>query len=177
MQPLIVTLDLDDVSQAAFDRLRRAHFAPERNHLAAHVTLFHALPGAAEAEVVADLEDAVRRPAFPVRVRGLRFLGRGVAYDLESPELAALRCGLARPWAPWLTPQDRQRHSPHVTVQNKAAPEQARALLAELSAGFVPYDVTATGLALWRYVGGPWEPVGRWAFLGRGLGAQGVDRP
>jgi hypothetical protein len=39
-------------------------------------------------------------------------------------------------------------------------PERARALLQELQNDFVPYDVTATGLALWRYLGGPWEPLG-----------------
>ena len=46
-----------------------------------------------------------------------------------------------------------------MTVQNKVPPDRARALLAELQAGFAPYDVTATGLALWRYLGGPWEHV------------------
>ena len=33
--------------QAAFDRLRTAHFPPERNQLAAHLTLFHHLPPSA----------------------------------------------------------------------------------------------------------------------------------
>jgi len=51
-----------------------------------------------------------------------------VAYTLDAPELAALRAGLAAAWEPWLTPQDRQRHAPHVTVQNKVAPAVARAL-------------------------------------------------
>ena len=50
-----------------------------------------------------------------------------------------------------------------MTVQNKVTPERARTLLAELAAGFAPYDVTATGLGLWRYLGGPWEPVERYA--------------
>jgi hypothetical protein len=104
------------------------------------------------------------RPTFPLRVTGLRNLGRGVAYLLHSPELDALRGALARSWQPWLTPQDRSRHSPHVTVQNKVLPAQARELLAHLQAGFVPYDVTARGLALWRYLGGPWEPVAELPF-------------
>lgn len=159
VQPLIVTLALDSASQAAFDALREAHFPPERNHLQAHVTLFHALPGEHEDAVRHDLADVADRPSYAVRVSGLRSLGRGVAYVLESEQLAATRQELARRWAPWLTPQDRQRHAPHVTVQNKVAPEAARALLAELSAGFRPYDVRGTGLALWRYVGGPWEPL------------------
>ena len=129
------------------------------------MTLFHALPGEQEDAVRADLTDAARRPPFEVAVTGLRFLGRGVAYDLASPHLDALRGSLVRAWAPWLTAQDRQPHRAHVTVQNKVAPEQARALLEQLRAEFSPYEVRAQGLALWRYLGGPWEPVARWAFV------------
>jgi 2'-5' RNA ligase len=127
--------------------------------LSAHVTLFHALPGEHEDAVRADLAAAARRPPFEVDVTGVRFLGRGVAYELSSPEAEDLRAALARGWAPWLTAQDRQGHRPHVTVQNKVAPEVARALHAELSAAFVPGAVTARGLGLWRYLGGPWASV------------------
>jgi 2'-5' RNA ligase len=159
VQPLIVTLALDALAQQRFDALRTAHFPPERNHLAAHVTLFHALPGEQEEQVRRDLAEAAARPDFDLRVTGLRSLGRGVAYVLQSEELTRLRQDLRDRWEPWLTPQDAHRHSPHVTVQNKVEPAQARALLAELQRDFTPYDVTATGLALWRYLGGPWEPV------------------
>jgi hypothetical protein len=94
-----------------------------------------------------------------------------VAYVLESAELDDTRAGLAAARAKDLTPQDRQRLRPHVTVQNKATPQSAGALLAQLSEGFVAYDVTATGLALWRYLGGPWEPLAEVPFLP----AQAVD--
>ena len=130
------------------------------------MTLFHALPGEQEDAVRAELSAAAERPAFAVAVTGVRFLGRGVAYDLVSAELDALRASLARSWAPWLTPQDRHRHRAHVTVQNKVAPETARALHARLSASFVPGSVTARGLGLWRYLGGPWEPVAAFPFPG-----------
>ena len=162
--PLVVTLLLDDAAQERFDALRRAHFPPERNHLQAHVTLFHALPGAYEAQVRADLERCAGRPAYDVDVVRVRSLGRGVAYDLRSAELAAQRAELARTWQPWLTPQDARPHAAHVTVQNKVTPERARALLQELAAGFVPYAVRATGLGLWRYLGGPWEPLAAYRF-------------
>jgi 2'-5' RNA ligase len=163
-QPLIVTLLLGEEAQQRFDQLRAHHFPPERNVLAAHVTLFHALPGGELATVDADLARAAARPAFDVAVTGVRSLGRGVAYTLASAELAELRAGLAEAWAPWLTPQDRQRHAPHVTVQNKVEPAVARALHAELAAAFVPGSVPARGLGLWRYLGGPWEPVAEYAF-------------
>ena len=164
MQPLIVTLALDEQAQARFDELRRRHFPPERNHLSAHVTLFHALPGEQEAEVREAVREEAARPRFAVRVAGLRSLGRGVAYALESVELQALRGALATRFAGVLTPQDRQPHRPHVTVQNKVVPETARALLAELERGFAAYDVTACGLVLWRYLGPTWELLVRQDF-------------
>lgn len=164
MHPLVVTLLLDEAAQARFDALRTAHFPPERNHLAAHVTLFHALPGEREAQVRSDLAEVARREPFEVRVRRVRSLGRGVAYDLAAAGLDECHRELAARWEPWLTSQDRQRLSAHVTVQNKVAPEVARRLLAELSAGFAPYAVQARGLGLWRYLGGPWEPLEELAF-------------
>ena len=164
--PLVLTLGLDDAATARFDALRRAHFPAERLVVGAHLTLFHALPGEHEDAVRGELAAAAERPAFEVAVTGVRSLGRGVAYDLESAELDALRASLARAWAPWLTPQDRQRHRAHVTVQNKVTPEAARALHARLSASFVPGTVTARGLGLWRYLGGPWEPVATFPFPG-----------
>ena len=132
--------------------------------LAAHVTLFHALPGDHHDAVRADLAAAADHGSFDVAVTGLRFLGRGVAYVLESRELAAVRDRLAAAWQPWLTPQDRQRHAPHVTVQNKVAPAVARALHERLGADFVPWTARARGLGLWRYLGGPWEPVAEHPF-------------
>ena len=164
LAPLVVTLVLDAASQERFDALRREHFPPERNHLAAHVTLFHALPGDRLESVVADLRAAAGREPFPVAVLGLRLLGRGVAYDLAAAELSELHARLAARWQPWLTAQDRQRLAPHVTVQNKVEPATARRLHAQLSADFRSVDVTAVGLALWRYEGGPWSPVDTAAF-------------
>ena len=162
--PLVLTLRLDPAAQERFDALRRAHFPPERNHLQAHVTLFHALPGEHLDDVRADLEQSAQRPAYDVEVVRVRSLGRGVAYDLRSPELSAQRTALAQRWQPWLTPQDARPHAAHVTVQNKVPPERARALLRELAASFQPYAVQATGLGLWRYLGGPWEPLGIYRF-------------
>ncbi len=164
MRPLIVTLLLEEVAQRRFDGLRERHFPADRNRLAAHVTLFHAVPGEHEDVVRADLAAAAGRPAFDVEVAGLRSLGGGVAFDLHSDDVGQLRTALARRWAPWLTRQDAQWRHPHVTVQNKVPAEVARALHAELAADFTPYRVPAVGLGLWRYLGGPWEPVGQYRF-------------
>ena len=162
--PLIVTLLLDEAAQERFDRLRAAHFPSARNHLAAHVTLFHALPGELLAEVRDALRTAADRPPFRVAVTGVRFLGRGVALDLAAAELTELRASVAAVFADRLTPQDRQWSRPHVTVQNKVEPAVARALHADLSAAFVAEEVTARGLGLWHYRGGPWDPDAEFPF-------------
>jgi 2'-5' RNA ligase len=161
---LVVTLLLDDGAQRRFDDLRTAHFPADRLVVGAHVTLFHALPGEQLAAVRAELARVAARPAFPVAVTGVRFLGRGVAFDLAAPELLALRSAVARAFDPWLTRQDRQRSRPHVTVQNKVDPQVARALHADLSASFVPESVPARGLGLWHYLGGPWAAEAEFPF-------------
>lgn len=165
--PLILTLALHPDDQARFERLRILHFPAGRNLIPAHVTLFHHLPGPEIDAIQHALQQrCATLPPFPVVACGLRFLGRGVAYALEAPELATLRAGLARQWHEWLTPQDRQGYRPHVTIQNKATPEAARALQQNLQAAFAPFAVRAEGVLLWRYLGGPWEAVGRHAFAG-----------
>ena len=166
-RPLILSAVLHEPVQRRLDDLRRDHFPADRNHLDAHVTLFHHLPGPHLDAVTEAVAAAARAPAPAVDVTGVRSLGRGVAVTLSSPELAALRAELARTWAPWLTPQDRTKRDLHVTVQNKVEPAAARALLASLSATVVPERTRAVALALWRYAGGPWEPVVRFAFADR----------
>ncbi|MGQ0465347.1 MAG: 2'-5' RNA ligase family protein [Sporichthyaceae bacterium] len=162
--PFLVTLVLDERSQREFDDLRRRHFPPERLLVGAHLTLFHKLPPEHGAALVADCADVATRPPFAVRSVGVRFLGRGVAVDVEAPELADLRAELATRWQPWLSAQDRQPFRGHVTVQNKVEPAVARTLHEALGAAFVPGEHGATGLDVWRYRGGPWEHVRRLPF-------------
>lgn len=166
---LILTLRLDGASFALLDGLRAAHFPPARNFLPAHITLFHALPGDEEPAIRATLaEVAAATGQLPLSFPAARFLGRGVALTVASPTLVALRGALASRWAPWLSAQDRQPYHPHVTIQNKVAPEAARALYAQLAAGWQPFAGTGEGLLLWRYLGGPWELLADLPFTGAG---------
>ena len=57
--PLILSAVLDAPVQRRLDALRRTHFPPDRNHLDAHVTLFHHLPGAEEDAVAEEVDEAV----------------------------------------------------------------------------------------------------------------------
>ena len=163
--PIIVTALFGAADQAWFDSQRRAHFPPERNHLAAHLTMFHHLPPAMADEVKHRLTRETRGvPAPAARVAGVFSLGRGVAYRIDSPDLAAIRARLADAFAGLLTPQDQAGWRAHVTVQNKVAPAAAKALLAALQEGFTPRPVTVAGLAAWWYRGGPWELLSRHRF-------------
>lgn len=163
-EPLILTLSLDSASQQHFDALRDAHFPADRLVVGAHLTMFHAIPGALEDELRLLLARCAEREPFGLTVRPPRLLGGGVAYDLASVEAARLRDDVRGALAGRLTRQDAQGWRPHVTVQNKVGREVAAALHARLLADFRPWPVTATGLALWRYLGGPWEPVAAWGF-------------
>lgn len=166
LQPLIVSLKLNQTSFKILNALRQRHFPPERNYLDAHITLFHALPGEHEAAVLDTLREvASETSCFPVLMPGVRFLGRGVAIEIESEALVKLRSRLASVWSAWLTPQDRQGFRPHVTVQNKVSAEQARSLYDELSMQWSPLIAEGNGLWLWRYMNGPWELIAEISFL------------
>ena len=154
----IVTLALEEEAQRWFDAQRQAYFPPALNHIPAHLSLFHSLPGNATTRGIL-CETAADQQPFTMTVDGVRSMGRGVLYTFASPELEALHNILAASFKTFLTPQDRQPLRPHVVVQNKVEPEEAKALLAELQAGFVSRSVEATGLTWWEYLGGPWRLI------------------
>ena len=155
MEPtFILTAEMDDGSFAWLDDLRRRHFPPERNFLPAHLTLFHKL----SSTQVSHLR-ALDAPEAPVGLHFDRtvFLGFGVAVHVESAGLMALREAIRRTVGGELSRQDSQPWKPHVTVQNKASAESARALQETLTRSFAKRDGTATGLLVWEYLGGPWR--------------------
>ncbi|HEX7873272.1 MAG TPA: 2'-5' RNA ligase family protein [Sphingobium sp.] len=152
--------------QAWADALRLRYFPPERNHLPAHITLFHHLPPTCLAEVQDRLARLAQEPRPRARLEGFYSLGGGVAVRVESAELLALRDYLADHFALLLTPQDRASPRLHITIQNKVTAEVARATLAEVSAEFRPRPLVIAGLAAWHYRGGPWSLIRRYRFRG-----------
>jgi len=170
LAPLIVTALLDADAAARFEMMRRAYFPVARNKTPAHLTLFHALPGAQLADIEDELaERCWQAEPFAARASGLRFLGAGVAINIDAPPLVALHTGIAQSWLGVLTPQDRQRFNPHITVQNKVTPTHARQTFDALQAVFAPFELMIEGLELWHYRGGPWEAAGRFPFGGAPL--------
>lgn len=155
--PLILTAAFDPRSALAFQSLRDRHFPPALNIVPAHLTLFHHLPGEHLRQVGTDLSGTMAHvKTLPFATTGVRFLGRGCALEVACDGLSALHRTLAAGWSTWLTNQDRQGFRPHVTVQNKVSPEQARQVCESL-AGLPPITGRIVGLDLWFYRGGPWE--------------------
>ena len=166
MSALIVTAQLARPDQAWLDDLRRRHFPPERNQLPAHLTIFHALAPSAEPEVRSRLSELVRQARPHAHIAGLMNLGGGVAYRVVSDDLDRIRGQLSESLHGLLGAQDAGGWRPHITIQNKVAPRQARELQAELESGFRPRPLAISGLGLHRYLGGPWEELAIYPFRG-----------
>lgn len=154
---LVLTLEMDGESFAALDALRRRHYAPERNIVPAHVTLFHQLPSARSRDIKALLAKvALSRKPIEIAAGEPKMLERGVAIFLHSPQLGALREELAREWWPWLDDQDQATFRPHVTIQTTDSEAEAQTTVRAVRAARPP-RIRGVGLHLWRYSDGPWE--------------------
>jgi hypothetical protein len=165
--PIIVTALFGHADFAWLDGMRKRHFPAERNHVPAHLTLFHHLPPMVAGELKRRLSAETRGlPPPAARISKPMLLGQGVAFRIMSDGLEDIRDRLADAFETLLVPQDRRGWQPHVTIQNKADPEDAKALFAELSKDFRPRPLVIAGLASWHYRGGPWEPLSRHMFSG-----------
>ncbi len=170
--PFILTAVLPTDLQAFAEGLRRAHYPPARNHLHAHVTLFHAFAPSLLEELRDYLPRVAAEYAAPEgAVKGVMDLGEGTAIALDAAPLLALRERLAEHFHGSLTAQDLHEQRPHITIQNKVDKQAARALQARLPGLLAPWIAkgrfTFPALALHRYQGGPWEPVKTCAFRGK----------
>jgi len=150
----ILTARLDESSQIFFDEMRSRYFPKDRNLLSAHLTLFHKLP---DTEGTIQVLSGIFSQPFHLWVNALKNIGNGVAYFIDSPELLQLHRYLQQQFSPHLSLQDQQGIRPHITIQNKVKPEEARELLNLLQPNFRPFEATVNGLDLWRYLDGPWE--------------------
>ena len=128
--------------------------------------MFHALPPSAETELRARLAKIANSSLPKASVEGLMDLDGGVAFRVVTADLDRIREELAADLHGLLGAQDSGGWRPHVTVQNKVAPKQSRALIRALEEGFVPRPLAISGLGLYRYLGGPWECITTYAFRG-----------
>ncbi len=164
--PIILTALFGPGDDGWLQEMRRTHFPPERNQVPAHLTLFHHLPPGVEDELSRRLADLVRRPPPRATISGVMSLGRGTAFRVDSPDLQGMREEIAEAFHGLLIPQDMAPWRPHITIQNKVEPREAKALKETLEATFQPRPLSIRALASWRYLGGPWEPLKTHPFRG-----------
>ena len=165
--PFIVTAELPGEIFAWANGLRTAHFPPERNHLKAHVTLFHSFAPSLRAELPRELARLAAEFAPPsCRTSGLMDLGGGTAIALHSPGMLTIREEIAERFYAMLTAQDRGGKKLHITVQNKVERAAAKSLQAELGSLVGSREFRFTGLGLHLYLGPHWQEVGVWKFRG-----------
>jgi 2'-5' RNA ligase superfamily len=164
---LIVTAEIGSADLAWLDRLRRAHYPADRNRLPAHLTMFHALPPSAEGEARSTLSRLASGSRPRASIDDLMDLGGGIAFRIVSEDLDRIRRDLADHFHGLLGAQDSGGWRPHITIQNKVPPKEARALLTRLQADFRPRPLAISGLGLHRYLGGPWEKLAVYPFRGR----------
>ena len=167
MSALIVTADLAPADFAWLQGLRQTYYPAERNRVPVHLTMFQGLPPSAADEIKQQLSTLAAGPPPRATIAGLTDLGGGVAYRVVSDELEAIRETIADHFHGLLCGPDAAGWRPHVTIQNKVAPKEARALLSKLEQDFRPRPLGIAGLALHCYLGGPWETVARYPFRGR----------
>lgn len=166
--PFIVTAELPPDVLAWADALRRQHFPPERNKLAAHVTLFHSFAPSLRDELRGVLGRLAALHAPPeARCEGLMNLGKGTALAIHSPGMLEVRAAIAEHFHGALTAQDRHEPRLHITVQNKVTPSEARALQRGLSASLQPRRFRFPALGLHLYRDTHWERLGTWPFRGK----------
>ncbi|GAA6000379.1 hypothetical protein JCM10207_007987 [Rhodosporidiobolus poonsookiae] len=170
----VLTLRLTPSLHDPLNELRTHYFPPHRLKVAAHLTLFHALPHSKLASIVDDTA-AVAAETAPFRVTtGRAFLlgknGVAIAPGEGTEEGAAVHARLREKWEGFLSKQDAKAFKAHWTCQNKVDDEE-KVLQAfeELKrwAKEKGAEGEATGLVLWKYVWGKWEFEKEFGFEGK----------
>jgi 2'-5' RNA ligase superfamily len=166
--PFIVTGELPVDIFAWATGLRAEHFPPERNHLKAHVTLFHSFAPSLRDELPRFLSRMAGEFAPPAaELTGLMDLGGGTALAIRSPGLLAVHQLISDHFWDMLTKQDQGGKKLHITIQNKVPRAEALALQAELGPRLLQRRFAFTGLGLHLYRGPHWEAVNTWKFRGK----------
>ncbi|HEY0113685.1 MAG TPA: 2'-5' RNA ligase family protein [Allosphingosinicella sp.] len=166
LAPLIVTALFGDGDNGWLQELRRAHYPPELNRVPAHLTLFRQLPPSVEQELNGRLAAYAAAPPPRAQIASVMDLGAGTALRVLSEELEDIRYDLMLALKGLLTPQDSGAWRPHITIQNKVDPRDARRLQSQLKGRFDGRPLSIKDLAVWRYLDGPWEPVRSHTFRG-----------
>ena len=146
--PFVLTVAIEENAFEFFNALRKIYF-PQGSTIDACLTLFHLLPNDPS---IIDTVEAVSKqyPTLLLQVSNPLLTGHGVAYEVKCDELVQLHQNLQGQWKAFLIPQDQEKLRPHITIQDKATPAEAKELLQFLEANFGAFAVQGTGLQLWE---------------------------
>jgi len=146
--------------------LRNRYFPKRINKLAAHLTLFHALPGSRlESDILPVLRDVASQTSkFSILADKPFRLKKGIAVSVSAQEGGSrgkeIHHALQAPWikGAFLSDQDASGCRLHYTLMNKVDDEaEVAKAYGELNRDWQPDLGTAEGLALWRYDRGFWR--------------------
>lgn len=177
----VVTLLTDKPHHDTMTELRNQYFPKAINKLAAHLTLFHALPGSKlEDSIIPVLEQvASRTTAFRINATKAFRLKRGIAISVEELGLGTgsssniqqrgkqVHHQLQSLWKEesFLSDQDAGGCRLHYTIMNKVDDEALIAkALKEIRETWKGHVGMVEGLGLWRYDRGSWRWQRKFAF-------------
>ncbi|GAB7365875.1 hypothetical protein MBLNU230_g7205t1 [Neophaeotheca triangularis] len=162
----VLTLLTDKEHHIRMTNLRNSYFPKKINKLAAHLTLFHALPGSKlEDAIIPTLEiTAAETSEFRVHAAKPFRMKKGIAISIPKHE-GASKCQdihkrLQDEWLPqkFLSEQDAGGCRVHYTICNKVDDDTVvDKYLQEVQSSFKGDWGTVTGLGLWRYDRGFWR--------------------
>ncbi|KAI1775465.1 hypothetical protein F4818DRAFT_416636 [Hypoxylon cercidicola] len=169
----VLTLRTDAAHHHAMCALRERYYPPALRRVAAHISLFRALPASTLPSLRPDIATAAGRTVvFGIRAVGppVRMGRGGVGVSVVGLEPADGIVGELRgKWGDVLSRQDRAPFRGHYTLMNKVDdPEKVEKCIEELRKELEPRGIpgTALGLSLWRYDEGWWRHEQDFAFSG-----------
>lgn len=172
----VLTILTDKAHHDRMTALRRKYFPKRLNKLAAHLTLFHALPESRlKSHIIPTIKDVTSQTSrFDVYADKPFRLKRGMAVGISSSaggnQGKQIHRKLQDAWMreDFLSEQDAGGCRLHYTLMNKVDDEmEVDNAFQDLTADFRGDRGVAEGLALWRYERGFWKWERKFEFADR----------
>src|SRR5690606_41755351 len=104
------------------------------------------------------------RRSVDARISGIWNMGKGTAFDVDSPDMKELHALMRKRFAGITSAQDDRKLRLHITVQNKVTYEAARQLQWELKKDFTSRSFRFRGFGLYAWEEGLWRPIAEYPF-------------
>lgn len=169
----VLTLQTDKAHHRRMTELRNQYFPPKLNKLAAHLTLFHALPGSKlNSYIIPTIEDVTSKTS-PFRVHAIKpfrlkyGIAISVAKENGAKQAQNVHHALQQSWLDenFLSDQDRGGMRAHYTILNKVDNQgEIDKAFNQVQSQFKGDFGVAEGLGLYRYDRGKWKFVRKFEF-------------